>query len=126
MSGSGISWAICKSASCSRQITMPAPHHSVFLQAGHPSCHPTNNIKSLKALKLKCICVVKERSPTLPLSFSREIRSSHFFFCFLRPLLPLASLWDKWYRLLWAVDALPVRNVPDIQFWFARYPVVFF
>jgi len=28
--GSGISWAICKSAPCSRQITMPAPHHSVF------------------------------------------------------------------------------------------------
>ena len=30
MSGSGISWDICKSAPCSRQITMPAPHHSVF------------------------------------------------------------------------------------------------
>ena len=30
MSGSGISWAICKSAHRSRQITMPAPHHSVF------------------------------------------------------------------------------------------------
>ena len=30
VSGSGISWAICKSAPCSRQITMPAPHHSVF------------------------------------------------------------------------------------------------
>ena len=30
MSGNGISWAICKSASRSRQITMPAPHHSVF------------------------------------------------------------------------------------------------
>ena len=30
-SGSGISWAICKSASRSRQITMPSPHHSVFL-----------------------------------------------------------------------------------------------
>ena len=28
--GSGISWAICKSAPCSRQITMPTPHHSVF------------------------------------------------------------------------------------------------
>ena len=28
--GSGISWAICKSAPHSRQITMPAPHHSVF------------------------------------------------------------------------------------------------
>ena len=30
VSGSGISWAICKSAPHSRQITMPAPHHSVF------------------------------------------------------------------------------------------------
>jgi len=30
MSGSGISWAICKSARRSRQITKPAPHHSVF------------------------------------------------------------------------------------------------
>jgi len=28
VSGSGISWAICKSASRSRQITMPVPHHS--------------------------------------------------------------------------------------------------
>ena len=27
---SGISWAICKSAPRSRQIPMPAPHHSVF------------------------------------------------------------------------------------------------
>ena len=30
VSGSGISWAICKTALCSRQITTPAPHHSVF------------------------------------------------------------------------------------------------
>ena len=30
VSGSGISWAICKSAPRSRQITMPVPHHSVF------------------------------------------------------------------------------------------------
>ena len=30
VSGSGISWAICKSAPRSREITMPAPHHSVF------------------------------------------------------------------------------------------------
>ena len=30
VSGSGISWAICKSAPCSRQTTTPAPHHSVF------------------------------------------------------------------------------------------------
>ena len=30
MSGSGISWAICKTAPCSRQITTPLPYHSVF------------------------------------------------------------------------------------------------
>ena len=30
VSGSGISWAICKCALRSRQINMPAPHHSVF------------------------------------------------------------------------------------------------
>ena len=30
VSGSGISWAICMSASRSRLITTPAPHHSVF------------------------------------------------------------------------------------------------
>ena len=31
VSGSGISWAICKSAPRSRQITTPAPHHSEHL-----------------------------------------------------------------------------------------------
>ena len=47
--GIGISWAICKFAPRSRQITTPAPHHSVFLQARCPSCHPTNSVKALKA-----------------------------------------------------------------------------
>ena len=42
MSGSGISWTICKLAPCARQITTPAPHHSVFyrldaLPASQPS-----------------------------------------------------------------------------------------
>ena len=41
-SGSGISWAICKSASRSRQITMPAPHHSVFYRPDAlPAAQPT-------------------------------------------------------------------------------------
>ena len=30
VSGSGINWAICKSAPRPRQITMPASHHTVF------------------------------------------------------------------------------------------------
>jgi len=51
VSGSGISWAISKSAPRSRQITTPVPHRSVFLQAGCPSCHPTNSVKTLKGFK---------------------------------------------------------------------------
>jgi len=53
VSGSGISWAICKSAPRSRQTTTPAPHHSVFLQTGCPSCRPTNSVKALKATALR-------------------------------------------------------------------------
>jgi len=32
----------------SSQTTAPTPHHSVFLQAGCPSCRPTNSVKALK------------------------------------------------------------------------------
>ena len=46
VSSSGISWAICKSAPLSRQITTPAPHHSVFLQARCHSCRPTKQCQS--------------------------------------------------------------------------------
>jgi len=52
---SGISWTICKSASRSRQITMPALHYSSFLQAGCPSCRPTDSVKALKALLVNSI-----------------------------------------------------------------------
>jgi len=38
VSGSAISWVICKSAPRSRQITTPAPHHSVFYR---PDALPT-------------------------------------------------------------------------------------
>ena len=77
VSGSGISWAMCKPAPRSRQTTMPAPHHQhahdtrasvsglmallvlwflsikyihiSFLQAGCFSCQPTNSVEALKA-----------------------------------------------------------------------------
>ena len=42
VSGSGISWAVCKSAPRSRQITMPAPHHSIFYRPDAlPAAQPT-------------------------------------------------------------------------------------
>ena len=48
MSGSGISWAIRKSAPRSRQLV---PHHSSFhSHVGCPSCRPTNSVKALKVI----------------------------------------------------------------------------
>jgi len=42
VSGSGISWVMCKSAPRSRQITTPAPHHSVFYRPDVlPATQPT-------------------------------------------------------------------------------------
>jgi len=42
VSSSGISWAICKSAPRSRQVTMPAPHHSFFYRPDAlPAAQPT-------------------------------------------------------------------------------------
>ena len=50
VSGSGISWAICKSAPRSRQIPRQHPTAQFFLQARCPSCCPTNSVKALKAI----------------------------------------------------------------------------
>ena len=46
VSGSGISWAICKSALRSRQITTPAPHHSVFFTGRMPFLPPNQQHQS--------------------------------------------------------------------------------
>jgi len=43
VSGSGMNWAICKSA------PWPSILPLSFLQAGCPSCHPANSVKPLKA-----------------------------------------------------------------------------
>jgi len=40
---------VCISLQTDNIITMPVSHHSIFLQAGCPSCHPTNSVKALKA-----------------------------------------------------------------------------
>jgi len=50
VSGSGISWVICVSTSLQTDNHASTPPLS-FLQAGCPSCHPTNSVKALKAIK---------------------------------------------------------------------------
>ena len=81
VSGSGISRAICKSAPRSRQITMPVPHHSSFLQAGCPSCRPTNSVKALKANYNP-----RQNPPKLPLAVGVEDRDLGLIQCSLAVL----------------------------------------
>jgi len=50
VSCSVIIWVICKSAPCSRQVTMPASYHSVFYR---PDAIPATQNISVKALKAK-------------------------------------------------------------------------
>jgi len=40
--------------------TTPSPHNSVFLQAGCPSCRPTNSVKALKEEALKADLVKRK------------------------------------------------------------------
>ena len=58
VSGSGISWAICKSAPRSRQITTPAPHQSVFYRPDAlPAAQPTAS-KYWRQQALKATCKI--------------------------------------------------------------------
>jgi len=62
VSGSGISWAICKSAPSSRQITTPAPHHSVFYR---PDALPAAQPTASKHWRHKTLTVDVDASTTL-------------------------------------------------------------
>ena len=62
VSGSGISWTICKSAPRSRQTTMSAPHHSVFyrpdaLPAAQPTAskHWRHGMRTLHKISCNCL-----------------------------------------------------------------------
>jgi len=46
VSGSGISWAICKSAPRSRQKTTPVPHHSSFFTGRMPFLPPNQQCQN--------------------------------------------------------------------------------
>ena len=76
VSGSGISWTICKPAPRSRQISMAAPHHSVFyrpdaLPAAQPTAskHRRQRRQGVRIRKNKQVCVdpcTLARNMTLP------------------------------------------------------------
>ena len=99
VSGSGISWAICQSAPRCRQISMPAPHHSVFLQAGCPSCHPANSVRALKIKQID-LKVAVQQNHFLYLLYRSTCISHHLQlrtgrFCWCKLLLPSCPCWRQ-------------------------------
>jgi len=92
--GSGISWAVCKSAPCSRQITTPAPHHSVFhrpdaLPATQPTVskqrrrtiHITNTWSKFRSqinLPLEKLPSAENQGQSTTLSSSQSLTLDHF------------------------------------------------
>ena len=70
VSGSGISWAVCKSAPRLRQITSTPPLR--FLQAGCPSCCPTKSVEAPKAIYV-CMCRTFMFAQTLQPRLSRGV-----------------------------------------------------
>ena len=101
---SGISWAICKSASYSRQIiTMPVPHHSVFLQAGCPSCRPANSVKALKAIYY--LGSLKD--------MPAACNDAKSWYSIKRPRRDARLSWPSW--LVTCRDGIPARRRSPIQ-----------
>ena len=91
VSGSGISWVICKSAPCSRQITTPAPHHSVFLPVGCLSCRPTNSVKALKAIATYFAHCRIFQQCAYRISFPHKLASSTAILILFVILLPISN-----------------------------------
>ena len=83
VSGSGISWAICRSATRSRQITTPAPHHSVFFTGQMPFLSPNQQCQNTegatyKSRSCKSNQVVVSQISTLSNQiFFSQIKSPH-------------------------------------------------
>ena len=72
VSGSGISWDICKSAPRCRQITTPAPHRSVFYR---PDALPAAQPTASKHWR-HCVLLLTEINSTCIFSYSRRCSRS--------------------------------------------------
>jgi len=75
VSGSGISWAICKSAPRSRQITTPALHHSVFYR---PDALPATQPTASKHWRNQTLTRLFITSPTFHWNISSSLTLPHF------------------------------------------------
>ena len=82
VTGSGIRWAICQSAFRSRQITTPAPHHSVFYRPDAlPAAQPTasKHWRHIQVTPAETTVFISHLEYFMSLIFSRCLL--HLWFC---------------------------------------------
>ena len=109
VSGSGISWAICKSAPRSRQIITPAPHHSVFYR---PDALPATQPTVSKHWRHKALKPTTEKWKT-------EILKSKKMECSEVSVNSLGNLWSQTWRRKgrlrwkWFAEKKVLSQVPD-------------
>ena len=96
VSGRGISWAICKSAPCSRQITVPAPHNSVFYR---PDALPADHQKR------------QSTEGNVSCQMSRLITDPVSAYC-------ISDISEKWFELQTCTPAWRPAAVPN---WIYNY-----
>jgi len=89
VSGSGISWAVCKTPPRSRQITTPAPHHSVV--TGRMPFLPPNqqrqSTEGMLSLWVKHLSTLHELCINQKLSYRRLTKM---------PKFSHITVWDMW------------------------------
>ena len=105
VSGSGISWAIFKSAPRSRQITMPAPHHSVFT-GWMPFLLPNQQCQSTKGnfIQLNAIYTMVVFTAILQLSWVSQLPlhcQAWLEYSFMRSRMSLLALIKRLAHWTW-------------------------
>jgi len=123
VSGSGISWAICKSADRSRHITMPAPHHSVFyrpdaLPATQPTVSKHWRPKHRRPLRWD-VSITKNKSRNIFLSARCSIQCSRklSMLSILYVFLHFIIIYMYWPSVLWHCWLGDRKGIRPVKNW---------
>ena len=129
VSGSGISWAICKSAPRSEQITTPTPHHSEFFY--RPDALPAAQPTASKHWRDSCLLGTQQQTHHMPLMLSTDKKDRRTDWtkldCFVNPALHVIVVWIE-HLCRPAVSRIKLHNnaffnIARIRRWLSTLPV---
>ena len=111
VSGSGISWSVCKSAPRSRQITTPAPHHSIFYT---PDSLPATQPTVSKHKYIGTICFRNTLSCLIIIGCCWSVRITMIRWRMMRNGFWMRWLWMAWDTLVPLVFRFQKNTVWDL------------